>query len=111
MLRRRALARSGGLPLYHAHGDTGFLDAQYRIAGSDKTRSLYDTMKALIVYSGKISVGDHGMPILDAADWNDCLKLDLDWINGPEKERRYRAQLEETARAGARDSVRISARA
>ena len=84
-------------------GDTGFLDAQYRIAGSDKTRSLYDTMKALIVYSGKISVGDHGMPILDAADWNDCLKLDLDWINGPEKERRYRAQLEETGESwGAR---------
>lgn len=49
-------------------------------------------MKALIVYSGKdLRRRSSGMPILDAADWNDCLKLDLDWINGPEKERGYRS--------------------
>ena len=49
---------------------------------------------AVVTYSGKISVGKHGLPLLDKADWNDCLKLDDDWINGPEKEKRYKAQLE-----------------
>jgi cellobiose phosphorylase len=51
-------------------------------------------MLAVVTYSGKISVGAHGLPLLDKADWNDCLKLDDDWINGPEKEKRYKEQLE-----------------
>lgn len=66
------------------------------MAGSDRVRSLFDTMMALVIYSGKISVGDHGLPLLDGADWNDCLKLDVDFLDGPEKERRYREQLAET---------------
>ena len=77
-------------------GDTAFLSARYPIAGTDKKRSVMETLLAVVTYSGKISVGAHGLPLLDKADWNDCLKLDDDWIDGPEKERRYRAQLAET---------------
>ena len=77
-------------------GDTAFLDEVYPIAGCDKSRSLIDTLRALVIYSGRISVGDHGLPILDAADWNDCLRLDPDCVDGPEKERLYREQLEKT---------------
>lgn len=76
-------------------GDVRFLEDQFAIAGSDKKRSLWETMMAVVTYSGKISIGKHGLPILDKADWNDCLHLDNDWINGPEKEKRYYAQLEE----------------
>lgn len=74
-------------------GDIKFLEEQFVIAGSDKTRSLWETMMAIVTYSGQISVGKHGLPILDKADWNDCLHLDNDWINGPEKEKRYKEQL------------------
>lgn len=77
-------------------GDDEFLSEEYPMAGSDRVRSLFDTMMALVIYSGKISVGDHGLPLLDGADWNDCLKLDVDFLDGPEKERRYREQLAET---------------
>ncbi|NTV89957.1 MAG: glycosyl transferase, partial [Clostridiales bacterium] len=55
-----------------------------------RKRPLYETLKAIIRYSGGISVGKHGIPLLDFADWNDCLKLDPDFIDGPEKERRFR---------------------
>ncbi len=75
-------------------GDTAFLSEEFPIASSEKTRSVLDTMLAVVTYSGKISVGAHGIPLLDKADWNDCLKLDNDWIDGPEKEKRYKAQLE-----------------
>ncbi len=75
-------------------GDTSFLSAEFPIASSDKTRSVLDTLLAIVTYSGKISVGAHGLPLLDKADWNDCLKLDDDWIDGPTKEARYKAQLE-----------------
>ncbi len=75
-------------------GDTAFLAEEFPIASSDKKRSVLDTMLAVVTYSGKISVGAHGLPLLDKADWNDCLKLDDDWINGPEKEKRYKEQLE-----------------
>ena len=75
-------------------GDTSFLSAEFPIASSEKTRSVLDTLLAIVTYSGKISIGAHGLPLLDKADWNDCLKLDDDWINGPEKEKRYMAQLE-----------------
>ncbi len=76
--------------------DYGFLDEELPIAGCDETRTLFETLLAAIRYSGKISVGKHGLPLLDNADWNDCLKLDADSINGPEKERRYLKQLEKT---------------
>ena len=74
-------------------GDTDFLSAEFPIASSDKKRTVLDTLLAIVTYSGKISVGAHGLPLLDKADWNDCLKLDDDWINGPAKEERYKAQL------------------
>ncbi|MBQ7309242.1 MAG: glycosyl transferase [Clostridia bacterium] len=76
-------------------GDVDFLNAEFPIAGTDgKMRTLWETLMAVVTYSGKISVGKHGLPLLDKADWNDCLKLDDNWINGPEKEKQYRAQLE-----------------
>ena len=83
-------------------GDIGFLDEQFIIGGSDpiKKRSLYDTMKAILKYSGEISIGKHGIPLLDFADWNDCLKLDTDYINGVEKEIRYKEQIARTGRDG-----------
>lgn len=74
-------------------GDTSFLFAEFPIASSDKKRSVLDTLLAIVTYSGKISVGAHGLPLLDKADWNDCLKLDDNWINGPAKEELYKAQL------------------
>ncbi len=79
-------------------GDTAFLDAEFPIAGSDRKRTVLDTLLAIVMYSGKISVGAHGMPLLDKADWNDCLKLDDDWIDGPEKEKCYLAQLAESGK-------------
>ncbi|WP_160691248.1 amylo-alpha-1,6-glucosidase [Clostridium sp. C2-6-12] len=83
-------------------GDIGFLDEQCIIGGSDpiKKRSLYETMKAILNYSGEISIGKHGIPLLDFADWNDCLKLDTNFINGIEKERRYKEQVARTGRDG-----------
>ncbi len=75
-------------------GDTAFLHEEFPIASSDKKRSVLDTMLAVVTYSGQISIGAHGLPLLDKADWNDCLKLDDNWIDGPEKEKRYKAQLE-----------------
>lgn len=76
-------------------GDVAFLDEEYQMAGSDKTRSVFDTMMAAIEYSASISVGKHGLPVLDHADWNDCLKLDEDSISAPEKFELYKKQLEE----------------
>ena len=76
-------------------GDTAFLTEEYPIAGSDKKRSVFDTMWAAIEYSAKISVGKHGLPLLDHADWNDCLKLDEDSISAPYKFQLYKKQLEE----------------
>ncbi len=79
-------------------GDLCFLDEQVEIAGTSpsRTRSVYETIKALLRYSGEISIGKHGMPLLDSADWNDCLKLDKDFIDGITKEKLYRRQLEES---------------
>lgn len=76
-------------------GDSGFLLEEYPIAGEDAKRPLWDTIMAILTYSGSISVGIHGLPLLDKADWNDTLRLDKEVMKGPEKERRYRAQLEE----------------
>lgn len=76
-------------------GDTDFLAAEYPVAGEEgATRSLWETLKAILVYSGCISVGAHGLPLLDKADWNDTLRLDKVVYKGPAKEKLYRAQLE-----------------
>lgn len=77
-------------------GDTGFLREEYPIAGEEGAkRPLWETLMAILTYSGKISVGLHGLPLLDKADWNDTLRLDREVIKGPEKEARYRRQLRE----------------
>ncbi len=76
-------------------GDIGFVDCELPVAGSDKKRKLFDTMMAAVTYSGCISVGEHGLPLLDHLDWNDCLKLDYDSISAPEKMELYRKQIAE----------------
>ena len=73
--------------------DYSILDKRFAVANSKKKRSLYDTLKAIITYSTKISVGKHFLPLLDKADWNDCLKIDDNCLNGPEKEKLYKSQL------------------
>ncbi|WP_191089469.1 GH36-type glycosyl hydrolase domain-containing protein [Paenibacillus spiritus] len=75
-------------------GDIEFLEEPCGIAGTSRQRPVFETLQAIITYSGRISVGRHGLPLLDYADWNDCLKLDSTCINGPDKEARYRRQLE-----------------
>jgi len=68
-------------------------------------RSLFETLKAIVRYSGEVSLGAHGLPLLDRADWNDCLKIDTHPWSGPEKETQYRRQAAEgTLRAGALNS-------
>ncbi len=77
-------------------GDVDFVNEMLPIAGcEDKKRSIFDTMMASVTYSGCISVGDHGLPLLDHLDWNDCLKLDYDSISAPDKMELYRKQIEE----------------
>lgn len=81
-------------------GDTEFLNEEYPMAGSEGgRRSLWDTLMAILTYSGKISVGKNGLPLLDKADWNDTLKLDHRVMKGPEKERVYLEQLERTGKS------------
>lgn len=75
-------------------GDLEFLDESCPVAGQDASRPVFETLKAIIVYSGQISIGRHGLPLLDFADWNDCLKLDDTYLNGPAKEKLYREQLQ-----------------
>ncbi len=83
-------------------GDTEILDQQVKIAGTEpvKTRSVYETLKSIIRYSSRISVGKHSMPLLDNADWNDCLKLDNDFIDGINKEKKYLEQLADESQIG-----------
>ena len=77
-------------------GDVDFLTTEFEIAGTDgKKRTLWETMKAALTYSGCISVGKHGLPLLDKADWNDTLRLDKVVYKGPQKEELYRKQLAE----------------
>ena len=73
--------------------DQEFLNQEFKMADSNKKRKLIDTLKAIIIYSSQISVGKHGLPLLDCADWNDCLRIDDDYLNGPKKERKYHYQL------------------
>lgn len=74
-------------------GDTDFLRTEYPIAGEDAKRPLWDTLMSILTYSGRISVGKHGLPLLDKADWNDTLKLDKTVLKGPAKEAAYKKQL------------------
>lgn len=67
--------------------DIKFLDELHLIPETGgKKRSVYDTLKAIIHYSSKISIGQHGLPLIDYADWNDCLKVDSDYLLGKDKE-------------------------
>ncbi|MFP4661684.1 MAG: GH36-type glycosyl hydrolase domain-containing protein [Halanaerobiales bacterium] len=77
-------------------GDMSILDQEVEIAGTEpvKKRTVYQTIKNIINYSARISIGKHGLPLLDNADWNDCLKLDNDFIDGITKEKMYHQQLE-----------------
>ncbi len=78
--------------------DFSFLEEVVPIAETEpiRKRSIYQAVQAVVCYSSRISIGKHGLPLLDYADWNDCLKLDPDHIDGCEKERLYRKQLEKT---------------
>ncbi|MBR4462618.1 MAG: hypothetical protein IKS51_08575 [Erysipelotrichaceae bacterium] len=80
---------------YTLNRDLDFLKEEIKVAGSSETRPLYKTLDSIVTYSGMISVGKHGLPLLDKADWNDCLRLDKNVLEGPEKEELYYRQLEE----------------
>lgn len=79
-------------------GDYEFLKQEFAVAGSDDKRSLLDTIKAIITYSAKISVGKHNIPLIDRADWNDCLRVDPDCVGGADKIDIYKKQLEESGK-------------
>lgn len=75
-------------------GDYDFLKEELPVAGEEgKKRSILETIKAVFTYSYKISVGAHGIPLIDRADWNDCLRVDPDCIGGADKIEAYKAQL------------------
>lgn len=76
-------------------GDKDFLLTEYPVAGENAERPLWDTLMNILYYSGRISVGKHGLPLLDKADWNDTLKLDKVVLKGPAKEAAYKKQLAE----------------
>ena len=72
-------------------GDASILSAETATADADgRKRPLLETLKAALRYSTEISVGPHGIPLLDLADWNDCLKIDRDYESGPAKERTWK---------------------
>ena len=76
-------------------GDYEFLREELPVAGTDgEKRSLLKTISAIITYSYRISVGRHGLPLIDRADWNDCLRVDPDCVSGPDKIESYKKQLE-----------------
>lgn len=77
--------------------DTAILNEEVPVAdGKNEKRAVRDTLQAIIQYSASISVGNHGLPLLDYADWNDCLKIDADYVDGAAKEKLYYKQLSET---------------
>lgn len=77
--------------------DTSVLNEEVPVAdGNNEKRAVRETLKAIIQYSACISVGDHGLPLLDLADWNDCLKIDSNSIDGATKEKLYYEQLKKT---------------
>lgn len=69
--------------------DYEFLNENFKIAGMKKKRTLIETLKAIVYYSSSISVGKHNIPLLDCCDWNDCLRIDDDYLDGPHKEKAY----------------------
>ena len=73
-------------------GDVDFLDEECEVAGTSplRRRTIYETVEAILRYSGAISTGKHGIPLLDRADWNDTLQLDRDYLDGPHKEAAWR---------------------
>ena len=72
-------------------GDASILSAETMTADGDgRKRPLLETLKAALRYSAEISVGPHGLPLLDLADWNDCLKIDRDYESGPTKEKAWK---------------------
>ncbi len=74
-------------------GDSSILAAKTATADRNGTeRTLFATLVAALRYSTEISVGPHGIPLLDLADWNDCLKIDRAYVNGPEKERIWKKE-------------------
>ena len=80
-------------------GDYDFLKEELPMAGEeDGKRSILDTIKAVFTYSYKISVGAHGIPLIDRADWNDCLRVDPDCVSGPAKIENYEAQLQNSGK-------------
>lgn len=80
-------------------GDYAFLSEVLPVAGEDGAgRPLSETLRAIITYSNKISVGGHGLPLIDRADWNDCLRVDPDCVGGPEKIELYAAQRKASGR-------------
>lgn len=71
----------------HLTGRIDFLDRSFSIAGSHGlSRPLFETLQAIVHYSGRVSVGRHGLPLLDRADWNDCLKVDKVFPDGAAKQ-------------------------
>ncbi|OGV47085.1 MAG: hypothetical protein A2X46_09965 [Lentisphaerae bacterium GWF2_57_35] len=77
-------------------GDFSVLDREWPVAGEDgQTRPLFETLQAILHYSGRVSIGKNGMPLIDHADWNDTLNLDGEGIHGPEKEKLYKQQIAE----------------
>ncbi|RXE58974.1 GH36-type glycosyl hydrolase domain-containing protein [Acetivibrio mesophilus] len=77
--------------------DTSVLNEEVAVAdGNNEKRVVRDTLQAIIQYSACISIGDHGLPLLDHADWNDCLKIDNNYIDGATKEKLYYEQLKKT---------------
>ncbi len=81
-------------------GDYAFLEEELPVAGTDGVkRSLLRTIRAILTYSGHISIGRHGLPLIDRADWNDCLRVDPDCVSGPDKMAAYKKQLEASGKA------------
>ncbi|MDA3852577.1 MAG: hypothetical protein PF447_15110 [Spirochaetaceae bacterium] len=69
-------------------GDKAFLNQPFPTADGPE-RVLIETLKAILRYSGEFSIGKHGLPLLDLADWNDCLKLDGNYQAGPFKQQNW----------------------
>ena len=86
--------------------DYAILEEEFVMAGTKKRRAdagvkrkLKDTIKAILMYSGRVSLGKHGIPLIDRADWNDCLRVDPDCISGKDKIEAYKEQLAESGTA------------
>lgn len=95
--KEAGMCSDDGLWLLHAvytyiknTNDSNILYSKFKIASNNKSRMLIDTLKAIVTYSSKISVGVHHLPLLDTADWNDCLRVDSSPLSGGDKEKIYK---------------------